>query len=272
VAVFTDVTIRKRIKSRDLKISPLTEANITGVGYDVTCSDIILLREHGETRRAFPKNDHIHVPAGALLLVMTKEFVALSSRVVGTIHSSVPVVSAGMSHISTTIDPNWYGRLLLAFTNTSSSEVALPLSAPIATIVFHTAADATKRKTDRPKGRSDIISYILKREEIKLSVDDPVLQAAIHRDLTDEEDSKDRAAIGDFAANLPRIEFWRKTVQLGIGAILLIAGIGVLWKGAQLLPLIWPDANQLTAEAAITTRVTLGLAFIAGGWRLLGRR
>jgi len=47
-------------------------------------------------------------------LVVTKEYISVPSNIVGYVVSRVSKVSEGFGHVSTSIDPNWKGALLIA--------------------------------------------------------------------------------------------------------------------------------------------------------------
>jgi deoxycytidine triphosphate deaminase len=273
VAVFTDVTIKKRIKSGDLIISPLIEENITGVGYDVTASDIVMLRQNGRTTIVKPTDIGIEVPSGAMILVLTKEQVGLSKRVAATIHSAVSLVSRGMSHISTTIDPRWYGRLLLAMTNVSSSPIVVSLKEPIATIVFHTVVHPTSRNPRRIPGRPDVImAHMLERELGKIDIQDPLVLASVRRDLDDDEDRRARKAVAEFAYSQPLKEAWATALSYVIAPALICGGGLVLLRGQSLLGYIWDNFSELSPYEALGIQLTIGLAIVASGWAIATRR
>jgi hypothetical protein len=84
------------------------------------------------------------IPSGATVQILTKEAMSLSSKVVGTVHSRVLLVSRGLSHISTTIDAGWSGPLLITTTNFSGGYIAVSPGQTFATVMFHTLQSRSK--------------------------------------------------------------------------------------------------------------------------------
>ena len=75
----------------------------------------------------------------------------------GLIMSKVSKVSQGLSHISTTIDSDWAGPLLIAITNHSRNTIKLPVSEPFCTVVFLENKSPASKSSRKPPGRFDIL-------------------------------------------------------------------------------------------------------------------
>lgn len=251
MAVMTDVTIRKLVKNKRIQIVPFTEEGLTPVGYDVFSSDITMIRQAGVTRLVDPVGGCFIVPAGAQFLAMTREQIALAPNVAATIHSQVRLVSLGMSHISTTIDPGWDGRLLLAMVNLSGAELKIEADQAIATIVFHTVTAPSKKRHGRAAGRIDIIEQdLLKREEAKLlRLGQGILDAAKPR-LLDQEDTQNRRAHAEFLAGEGRRTFARRFFALLVigGAIAAVCFYRQIWAIAQI---VFPDVEAEVFVAVV---------------------
>lgn len=125
---------------------------ITHVGYDVSL---------GGSRRPFDltsnkflnikvleNSRYIEVKSGHCVSVETEEDIKLGHEVGALVESKVRMVSKGFSHISTTIDPTWSGKLLLTFTNQSGHNLFIPLGTPIATLVFFRFLSPVLGRTD----------------------------------------------------------------------------------------------------------------------------
>lgn len=116
------------------------DPQITHVGYDVSL---------GGGRKPFDLTSckfleikgledsrYIEVKPGHTISVETEESIKLGHGMGALVESKVRMVSKGFSHISTTIDPTWCGKLLLTFTNHSGKNLRIDLGTPIATLVF----------------------------------------------------------------------------------------------------------------------------------------
>ncbi|MCX5964280.1 MAG: hypothetical protein NT070_14395 [Cyanobacteria bacterium] len=70
--------------------------------------------------------------------IETNESIWVSKKISGTYHSKVALVSKGLSHIGTTLDPEYVGCSLIAIHNHSNQDVSLtPEIDTFATLVFH---------------------------------------------------------------------------------------------------------------------------------------
>jgi ABC-type multidrug transport system fused ATPase/permease subunit len=88
---------------------------------------------------------------------LTKESLWVSGRIGGTFHSKVSLVSKGFSHISTTLDPGWYGPLLITIRNNTDKEMPIPVGATFVTLIFSTVKTPTKSRHFKPEFRKDIL-------------------------------------------------------------------------------------------------------------------
>ena len=68
---------------------------------------------------------YVYINPRDTVLVLSKEYLQLSANISGNVFSRVSTVSAGLGHISTTIDPLWKGALLIAISNPSSERIKL---------------------------------------------------------------------------------------------------------------------------------------------------
>jgi deoxycytidine triphosphate deaminase len=142
MSFMSDVDLRRAL-DRDIVIEPLHQESITPVGYDLRLGDFVYSLAHG---LLYPSEGRYRLPAHSTIQILTKESVWVSHRISGTIHSRVLLVSRGLSHISTTLDPLWGGPLLITFHNNAATEVELPEDAAIATLVFHRLRSPTRQQ------------------------------------------------------------------------------------------------------------------------------
>src|SRR5665647_882212 len=105
-----------------LIIEPYSPKSLTPVGYDLRIGK--RYSSKGKLYDIRP-NEKFKIPKGVTILVMTLERIEmpLDLSISGLISSKVSVVAKGVSHISTTIDADWKGNLLIAITNISQNSI-----------------------------------------------------------------------------------------------------------------------------------------------------
>jgi deoxycytidine triphosphate deaminase len=108
----------------NISIFPYDKSRLTPLGYNLTASDFVFSTTQ-KMLLEVKSNDsekYVEIPAGDTALVLTREYVSVSSIIAGTFHSRVRTVSSGFGHISTTLDPEWKGPLLIAVNNPSNQK------------------------------------------------------------------------------------------------------------------------------------------------------
>lgn len=105
----------------ELQIIPFKKDNLTDLGYNLTSSDFVFSTNKGILLEIIVTDTekYVCVPPCDTILILTREYVSVGKRIMGTFHSRVRVVSEGFGHISTTLDPGWRGPLLFAVNNPS---------------------------------------------------------------------------------------------------------------------------------------------------------
>lgn len=179
MSFLTDTDLEKIISGdihcRDdskLIIAPLSHDSLTSIGYDLRVGEEYLIIGKKEMKRA-SANSPIILPPNSTTLITTLENIQMprDRLYAGLIESKVSKVSQGLSHISTTIDPDWNGNLLIAVHNHSSEKVELKYEERFCTIVFVKNESVPTRKSKHVGGRGDIInkqfSAISKEEKIR---------------------------------------------------------------------------------------------------------
>lgn len=116
------------------------------------------------------KERDIEIEPNDTVVIETLESVSLSKEVGATIHAMVSkAVLYGLSHISTTIDPGWTGKLLISVSNNRDSSVVLRFRDSFCTVCFHKMESESKVPLGRPADRDDIWESLLEisRQEKK---------------------------------------------------------------------------------------------------------
>lgn len=163
--MLSDRNIQENMESGDIYIYPFNSHNLTGCGYNLTASFFALSTRKKVLERVIEKNGeyYIWIEPNDTVLICTREYVSVSNKIAGHFHSRVKLVSRGLGHISTTLDPMWTGPLLIAINNPSSKKHKLTLKnagIPLAftTLMFAQLVSQTKYIHDNKPARIDILN------------------------------------------------------------------------------------------------------------------
>lgn len=115
---------------RDLKdviIVPFDENKAKETGYNLSPSTLIysvnkkrLVKVHQNEKEIF-----VWIDPNDTVLTISKEYVITEENIVGTFHSRVRMSADGLGNVSTTLDPNWKGKLLFAINNPTKRRIKL---------------------------------------------------------------------------------------------------------------------------------------------------
>lgn len=115
MTVLSNVDLEKELyKGENIRICPLKVDNIKGSRYNLTASKYAWSIS---TKENLVKDDKIVIPPNDSALIATKEVIWTSSKITGTYHSKVSIVSKGGGYIGTILDPEWIGHSLITVHN-----------------------------------------------------------------------------------------------------------------------------------------------------------
>lgn len=165
MAFLTDTDLEKLIsgdrQDKDdskLVLAPYCKKCMTPVGYDLRVGQTYITSNIPEVRRDLKKGEVITIPSNTTALISTLEWIRMpkDKMLTGLIESKVSMVSRGLSHISTTVDPDYRGELLIAVHNHSVQDILLEYGKRFCTIVFFKNATPATRDCEKQPGRLDI--------------------------------------------------------------------------------------------------------------------
>ena len=181
--ILSNEDIKREIAEKHLYIypKPYIENSMTGdvqikpASIDITPSCLIMSVRTGRFLKIYERKDivnckatenrYVFIEPRDTVLVISREYFIIPNNICGSVNSRVSTVSAGLGHISTTIDPGWKGALLIAVSNPSSVRKRLDIQkvnnkdCPLATVTFNylcTPADIQLEKSKMP-ARVDIL-------------------------------------------------------------------------------------------------------------------
>ena len=164
MSLLTDTDLRGKICSdktwkeqNKIHIYPFSEDSLTPVGYDLRVGNLYSSSIHGGPSQ-LKDNSQIAISAGDTVLITTLEKIGMPKdrSISALIMSKVSEVSKGLSHVSTTIDPDWDGNLLIAMNNYSRNTIKLQAGEPFCTVVFFENKSPSTKSCEKPPGRFDI--------------------------------------------------------------------------------------------------------------------
>ena len=154
MSLLTDSAILASL-GKDIVIEPFDRANsLTAVGYDFSVGEFVFSLEKGLLTAV---GGTYEIPPKSTVQILTSESLWVSGRIAGTFHSKVSLVSKGFSHISTTLDPNWYGPLLITMRNNRDIPLQLNANERFVTLVFYKVSKPTTTPSAKPAFRRDIL-------------------------------------------------------------------------------------------------------------------
>jgi deoxycytidine triphosphate deaminase len=137
---------------KGILITPFSNKCLTPVGYDLRVGNEGFSWQK-KTVFNIEQEGKITIDANDIVVVRTLEDIHLSKKIGATIHSIVSLVALDrLSHISTTIDPGWQGKLLISIHNYGDRSVELEFRQRLCTICFYdTKSEAKESRGDKDR-------------------------------------------------------------------------------------------------------------------------
>lgn len=161
------------ILNGSLKIYPFNRLNLTGIGYNLGTTDFFLSVRKGIIEKVYdsPVGRYIRISPNDTVLTFTQEYVEVNSHIAGSFHSKVSRVCQGLGHISTTLDPNWKGQLIVSINNPTGKYIDLFIDKPkqngniITMLLFQLASPIADGRIghDNNEGRGDMLMSYLRQ-------------------------------------------------------------------------------------------------------------
>lgn len=164
MATLSNEDIKREI-GKNIFIHPFKMDEIKGGSINLTVSK---LGWSLKTKESIYNNDtkSLVIPPNDTALVETEESLCVSERLCGTYHSKVTLVSSGIGHIGTTLDPDWIGPSLIALHNTSDEAIELKIGRSFVSIMFHYLKTPSTARNTNNAGRPELLNtYNLTQDE-----------------------------------------------------------------------------------------------------------
>jgi len=165
MSTLSNIDIWKELIQGNILIFPFNKENIKGASYNFTVGQFayqVPENPNEPYKRVYDSVQHkIVLPPKSTVLVATNESIWVSPKIAGTYHSKVKLVSQGVGHIGTTLDPNYLGVSLIALHNVSEREIVLkPGENTFVSVTFHYLKTRSTVDHDNNPGRPDLVATI----------------------------------------------------------------------------------------------------------------
>lgn len=164
----------KRLQDKDIVICGYDEKNLTDIGYNFTPTEFIFSVNKGALVKIYNRlnEKYCYVEPNDTVLILTREAIWVSEKIGGTFHSKVKLVSDGFGHISTTLDANWEGPLLISLNNPTKKKIKFSIAEDtgkgvtyksFVTLILYQMVSPAKNTHDNPPCRLDILKEKVRR-------------------------------------------------------------------------------------------------------------
>lgn len=184
-STLSNIDIEQAIESGDIFITPYNRLQLQPSGYNLTPTRFFYSTKK---KRLLPVHEteeetYVMIDKNDTVLVRTRETIVVSPRLSGAFYSKVKVVSQGFGHVSTTLDPEWEGQLLISLNNPTNKKIKFSIEKNVygnivynsfVTVEFSFLRTPATMQADNMAGRLDILDEtieknvsIFKRKEIE---------------------------------------------------------------------------------------------------------
>jgi deoxycytidine triphosphate deaminase len=164
----------KRELGKNILIYPFRSKNIKNASYNLTASKLAWSLQtktsiYQEDQSDNNKPGKLVIPPNTTALIETLETIWVSSRICGTYHSKVALVSKGLGHIGTTLDPEYIGLSLITVHNHSDKDIEIiPEQDTFVSLMFFYVKTGSSCSDNNSPGRPEILNnYNLSSSELQ---------------------------------------------------------------------------------------------------------
>lgn len=149
----------ERLLGKEIFIYPFEEQNLKGSTYNLTASPCAYIIDNQDKKQKIIVNDknEIVIPKHRAALIETRESIYVSNKICGTYHSKVGLVKKGLSHIGTTLDPEYFGTSLIAIHNNTEHDEYITVGKSFVSLMLYGMRTRSDAPHDNQPFRSDLI-------------------------------------------------------------------------------------------------------------------
>lgn len=158
--MLSNVDIIKEL-NKNIFIYPLITKNIKGSTVNLTASKWAWsLKTKSSIVQSIDGKNVIVIPAKDTALIETEEVIHVTQKIAGTYHSKVGLVSHGLSHIGTTLDPMFCGNSLIAIHNNSENNYTLVVGKSFVSLIFYYLQSESDSENSNEHGQTSILGEL----------------------------------------------------------------------------------------------------------------
>lgn len=147
----------ERELGKNIYLYPLNPNNIKGASINLTASDQAW---SVKDKKTIVKDGCITIGPHDTALIETAECIYVTGKICGTYHSKVGIVSKGIGHIGTTLDPLWIGPSIVALHNNMNEPFCLNVGDSFVSIMlYYTRTKSTKENENNAGQPTVLLSY-----------------------------------------------------------------------------------------------------------------
>jgi len=128
------VDIKKEL-GKNIYLYPICSDSIRGSSIDLHASAFAWSLK--TKKSIYDGNKYIVIPANDTALIYTEEAMHVTNKIGGMYHSKVSLVSKGLGHISTALDPQYVGNSIIALHNHTENDYQLPVGSEFVSVIFY---------------------------------------------------------------------------------------------------------------------------------------
>lgn len=177
MGLLNDVQVKRAMADDKMAICPFRLDNLTPIGYNLSYSRFIVSIRKKTFAKIYHKNNEwfFFLKPAETVLILTRESIWVSKFIGGTFHSKVSLVTKGLGHVSTTLDPGWQGQLLVPMNNPTKEKVKVVIARDcngvmkyetfITMVLYWTAEASLNERMDNTSARIEILEEILEKKK-----------------------------------------------------------------------------------------------------------
>jgi deoxycytidine triphosphate deaminase len=222
--IMTDSDLANALDNGELTITP-RPTSFQPASIDLSVGEETFISSQEKITKLSNENLLLNMPPGEMVLVVTRERIELSARIVGHIGLRSSFARQGLVLLAgLQIDPGFKGYLHIVLCNLSPSIISLAYAEPFCTVEFHKLAEDTKKPYIGPYQQQGSITPNEIRD-IRKGSGFGLSEAIQNMQVM----SRDVASLKDSVEKLIRASSIKETIMITLLATLVCGVVSALW-------------------------------------------
>jgi len=162
MSILTDTDIKRLLDKGTFAITPFNEERLTPIGYNLSIGNFYISKRKLQ-RFNLKLGEEFTVKPGEVVAIRSLETVELPAdrSISGLLKAKIKMITAGFAQISTTIDSDHNGPLIIQVQNISSYNATLVQGRPFCTMVLFTNNTPSTKHANNPYNEEEIIDNLI---------------------------------------------------------------------------------------------------------------